>query len=116
MPGSSENNMENFDVFIEQVKEGAKALALKLFEEYKAVAIEESETFLAETKADIERWAKLLVTGALTREDFAWLVKGKKDLLDLHALKQAGLARVRISRFRNGLIKLIVDKAFAVFI
>jgi len=108
--------MDKFDDFLKQVKTGAVDLAMKLFKEYQDTAIKESETFIATTTADLERWAKLLITGDLTREEFEWLVKGKKNLLDLHALKQAGLARVRIDRFRNGVLKLIVDKAFAVFI
>lgn len=108
--------MTKFDDFLLQVKTGAKDLARELFMEYRDTAVKESENFFAAARADLERWTKLLITGDLTREDFEWLVKGKKDLLDLYALKQAGLARVRIDRFRNGVIKLVVDKAMAIFI
>jgi hypothetical protein len=108
--------MGKFEDFLDQVKTGTRDLALELFTEYQETAIKESEAFFAAAKADLERWAKLLVAGELTREDFEWLVKGKKDLLDLHALKQAGLARVRIDKFRNGVLRLVIDKAFGIFV
>ena len=108
--------MTKFDQFLGEVKKGVKNLVLELVHDYQDKAIKESEDFLERTKSDLERWLKLLIAGELTREEFEWLVKGKKDLLALHTLKQEGLARVQIDRFRNGLLKLIVDKAFAILI
>jgi hypothetical protein len=37
-------------------------------------------------------------------------------LAELHALKQAGLAMVRIDRFKNALLDLVIDTAFDVFL
>jgi len=108
--------MSKFDVFITEVKSEVKALAVKMFHEYQDAAVKESVAFLNQTKSDLERWLKLLIAGDLTREEFEWLVAGKKDLMDLYYLKEAGLARVRIDRFRNGLLKIIVDKAVAILV
>jgi hypothetical protein len=108
--------MAKFDDFINEVKSEVKSLAIKLFHEYQDTAVKESVAFLNQTRSDLERWLKLMITGDLTREEFEWLVAGKKDLLDLFALKEAGLARVRIDKFRNGLLKIIVDKAVAILV
>jgi hypothetical protein len=37
---------------------------------------------------------------------------GKKDLAELHGLKQAGLTLVKIESFKNGVIDIIVNAAF----
>lgn len=108
--------MAKFDNFINEVKKEAKILAVKLIHDYQEMAVKESLVFLNRTRSDLERWLKLMITGDLTREEFEWLVAGKKDLLDLYALEEAGLAKVRVDRFRNGLLKIIVDKAVAVLI
>ena len=40
-----------------------------------------------------------------------------RDLLaEFHTLKQAGIAMVRIDRFKNGLLDLVDDTAFDVFL
>jgi hypothetical protein len=43
-------------------------------------------------------------------------VQGKKDLAELEALEQAGLALARLDRFRTDLVHLVVDTAFGVFV
>lgn len=58
---------------------------------------------------------RLLAQGELTHDDFEWLVLGRKDVIELHALKQSGLALVRLERFKNALFDLIIDTAFDLF-
>ena len=107
--------MANFDDFWKTLKAGLEELALKNWNEVKGAAVADGQAFFDETKADLERWTKLLAAGELTRDDFEWLVAGKKDLAEMQALKNAGLAMVRLERFQNALISLVVDTAFEVF-
>ena len=79
---------------------------------YRDAAIRDGKEFLDKNKADIGRWIKLLASGDLNRDDFEWLVAGKKDLAEMFALKQAGLTKVAMDRFINGLIDTIVATAF----
>ncbi len=58
----------------------------------------------------------MLTQGYLTRDDFDWLVFGKKDLAALHALKQKQLTTVALDRFINGLIDIIVPTAFRILV
>ena len=107
--------MANFDDFWNTLKTGLEELALKNWKEVKDAAMADGDAFLDQTKADLERWTKLLGTGALTKDDFKWLVAGKKDLAELQALEKAGLTLVRAQRFQNALISLVIDTAFDTF-
>ncbi len=108
--------MAKFDDFWQALSKGLEDLALKNWKEVKDAAVSDGQAFLLKTQADLERWTLLLNTGALTREDFEWLVSGKKDLAEMHALEAAGLTAVRAEKFQNALISLVIDTAFKTFV
>ena len=108
--------MSNFNNFINIIEEGVKELAKKTLKGFKDEALSDTKNFLKETEEDLKRWTKLLAKGELSQDDFEWLVLSRKDVAELHALKQAGLALVRTDRFKNALIDLVIDTAFDVFV
>ena len=108
--------MSNFDDFVEAIEEGVKELAKKTLKGFKDEAITDAKAFLEASKEDLQRWTKLLAKGELSQDDFEWLVMGRKDVAELHALKQSGLALVRLDRFKNALLDLVIDTAFDVFL
>jgi hypothetical protein len=40
---------------------------------------------------------------------------GRKDVAAMAALTQAGLAQIRIERFRGALLHIVIESAFSVF-
>jgi hypothetical protein len=108
--------MADFSDFLRALEDGTKDLAKKTLKGFTPEALRDSKEFLRKTEEDLKRWTKLLASGELTQEDFEWLVLGKKDLAELHALKEAGIAVVRIDRFRNALMDLTIDTALDVFL
>lgn len=72
--------------------------------------------FLDETKADLETWTKELMAGNLSKDDFEWLVKGRKDLARMEAIKQAGMAAIEIEKLKNQIIDLVIGKALERFL
>lgn len=108
--------MPGFDDFLTKVRRKLTDLAKKNLAEHRDEAVADGKAFLEETRLDLERWTGLLADGKLSRDDFEWLVAGKKDLAELALLKQKGLARVRIDRFRNGLIDIVIDTAVSTFV
>ena len=54
-----------------------------------------------------------LQAGQLTQDDFTDLVNGDKDLAKLDAITQAGLALEQVQRFRDALVNLVINAAFA---
>lgn len=108
--------MADFDDFLENLKSGLEELAKKNWKELKDATEKDGKAFFEKTKEDLRRWTKLLAQGDLSKDDFEWLVNSKKDLAEMETLKQAGLALVRLERFQNALISLVVDKAFDTFL
>jgi len=107
--------MPDFDNFVDTIEEGVKELAKKTLKGFKDEALTDAKAFLEASKNDLQRWTKLMAQGELSQEDFEWLVMGRKDVAELHALKQSGLALVRLDRFKNALLDLVIDTAFDVF-
>ncbi len=108
--------MATFEEFVEILKKELVEFAEYSWKDYKTAAVKDGKAFLEQTRADLERWARMLATGDLTRDDFEWLLVGKKDLAELVALKKKGLAKVALDRFINGLIDTIVATAFKTFL
>ena len=104
--------MIKFDEFFKELGKELVEFAEYSWRKYRDAAIKDGKVFLEKSKADLERWIKLLASGALTQDDFEWLIAGKKDLAEMYALKQAGLTKVALDRFINGLIDTIVATAF----
>ena len=108
--------MASFDDFLNALKDGLTQLVAQSLADYKNAAVRDGEAFLMKTRADLERWTGELAQGQLSKEDFAWLVKGKKDLGEMEALKQAGLTLVRLDQFRTSLVNLVIGTASKVFL
>lgn len=108
--------MPDFNDFLDALKGEIVDLAHSNWTAFRDAAVQDSEAFLQKTKSDLKRWTRLLEQGELSKEDVAWLIKGKKDLAEMEALKQAGLAAARIDRFRSALIDRIINTTFRVFL
>ena len=107
--------MSKFDQFSESVMAGSKALAKEVFGGFEENAKADARAFLERAESDLRRWTALLATGEITERDFADLVLAKKTLADIYSLTQAGLALTQLERFRSGMIDLVIDSAFDVF-
>ena len=57
-----------------------------------------------------------LADGDLSQDDFKFLLKGKKALLEIHVNTQIGLAKVAVDKFNAALVDLIIDTAFDTFL
>jgi galactokinase len=107
--------MSKFDDFVEAIEEGVKQLAKNTLRGFKEEALSDAKDFLEASRDDIKRWTKLLADGKLTQEDFEWLVMSRRDVAELHVLKQKGLSKIRIDRFKTALLDLVIDTAFDIF-
>lgn len=101
----------NFENFFRELKDGARDIAREEAKGFVKEATSDGKAFLNAIRDDLELWTKQLAEGKLTVEDFEFLVKGKKDLAQMKALTQAGLAAVRIDRVRMAMIDLVITAA-----
>jgi len=108
--------MPGFDDFLSSVRKKLTNLVKRNLQDHRDEAIADGKEFLEKARADLERWTGLLAEGKLSRDDFEWLVAGKKDLAELTLLKQKGLAQVRVDRFKNGLLDIVIDTAVDTFL
>ena len=103
----------NFDDLFQQLKDGITGLAKSTVKKYVNEAKDDGKSLLESMKDKLQRWTKLLINGDLTTSDFEWLVNSQKDLVQMTALKQAGLAAIRIDQFKNSVLNLVVDTIFS---
>ena len=90
------------------VKTKSKARALEL-QQY-------VETFLNENVVDMERWLSLVREGSLTSDEFSWLVRSKKDLLELEFLELAGYTLVEAEQTRSDVLQLVIKAALSLIL
>lgn len=103
--------MPDIDEFLDALREEITDLAKTHLQDMQEAALEDGKAFLDQTQDDLERWGRLLEQGELSRDEFESLVRGQKDLAEMEALKQAGLAAVRAEQFRDALIDRIIGTA-----
>ncbi len=75
---------------------------------YAREATADAKDFLDTSKADLKNWVTLYAQGNISKDDLRDLILGQKDLSQMVALKQAGLAQISIDRFRNAMIEKVV--------
>jgi len=108
--------MATFDDFLTALESSILGFAESSWNAYKKQAILDGNAFIDKSKTDLEHWTIQLAKREISKNDFKWLVKGKKDLAELIALKQEGLGKAALDGFINGLIDTIVSTACKVFL
>jgi hypothetical protein len=79
-----------------------------------AAARQDAAAFVASSQADLRRWLEALAANRLSTDEFTSMVRGQLALCKLEALKQTGLAQIRLDELRAGILDLILDAAFKV--
>ncbi|MFD1140974.1 hypothetical protein ACFQ4C_07635 [Larkinella insperata] len=102
----------NFEDIFQSLEKGVESVATSSLKEYLSQAKTDGQRVLTDLKDNLERWAGEVETGAMTKEDLEFLLQEETALDELVSLKQAGLAAVRIDKFRNSLINMVVDTLF----
>jgi len=108
--------MPTFNDFVSTLKNDLLDFAKENLEEYKDEILKDGTLFIEKAKSDLERWTEGLATGALSKADFEFLLKGKKDLAQMEALKQLGLSKIRITKITNGIMDVVVGSAVKTFL
>jgi hypothetical protein len=108
--------MPTFNDFVSTLKNDLLDFAKENLEEYKEELLKDGTLFIEKAKSDLERWTEGLASGALSKGDFEFLLKGKKDLAQMEALKQLGLSKIRITKITNSIIDIVVGSAVKTFL
>lgn len=108
--------MPTFNEFISTVKDDLLDFAKENLNEYKDELLKDGNAFIKKAKKDLERWTEGLASGALSQADFEFLLKGKKDLAEMEALKQLGLSKIKVNKITDGVIGVVIGSAFKTFL
>ncbi len=99
--------MPSFDEVWNALKVNVVKYSEDNWNEFKDDAISDGKDFLEKCKDDLKRWSDLLSQEKLTQDDFEWLLLGKKDLAEMEALKQKGIAKKKLNNFLKGLLDTV---------
>lgn len=108
--------MSDFDDFVEMMEEGLKQLSRETIEDFRDGLKSDTRQFLHENKEDLQTWTMQLAIGELSKRDFEDLVLGRKDVMEMHALKVAEMSKIKLELCKMRVIELVVDTAFTVFV
>jgi len=104
------------DDLINTVLKDLKRYAKTKFKEKAPQLLEYIDTFLIENADVIERWQSMTTEGKLTRDKFSWLLKSRRDTLELKFLELGGYYTVTVEKTRDDLIKLIIKAALSLIL
>jgi hypothetical protein len=97
----------NFDQFYQNIESGVESLAKSTLQDYLTQAKADGENTVDGMKDYLQQWTLELEEGALTLDDLKYLLKEETALTEMTALKEAGLAAVRIDEFKLGITNVI---------
>ena len=98
----------NFQEIFNNLKQGVSSLAETSLKDFVLQAKSDGQKILDSMKAKLEKWSNQLANGELSPEDFKELILGQKDLLEMVALKEAGLLLISAEAFKNSVLNLII--------
>jgi|GEM_PF-599098 len=97
----------NFDQLIQNLESGVQSLAKSSFTEYEQAAKTDGANAIDGMKNNLQVWSQAVANGSLSFEDLGFLLKEEEALTEMTALKEAGLAEVRIDEFKLGVVNII---------
>ena len=103
--------MGDFNTFLGELKSSLRKLADSSFQKYSSQLLEDGTAFASKLEEDLKRWSAEYEIHEMTKEEFEFLVKSKKDLLEMEALKQEGLARTDLNKLRNAIVETVTGTA-----
>tara|TARA_R100001143_G_scaffold63594_1_gene73144 strand:- start:3762 stop:4091 length:330 start_codon:yes stop_codon:yes gene_type:complete len=106
--------MADFDRFLRIVKTDLVIVAENLGRDYAKEIVTEGTDFARRFQERLERRITLLANGELSKEEFEWLMKSEKNLIELKSIEKKGLAVVQLNEIRDAIIDTLIVAAFKV--
>ena len=108
--------MPDFSGFLGALKDGLVTLGKDHAKEFADALMKDGEDFAEKTKDNLKKWGGQLASGDLSPTEFESLVKGQGDLLQMEALKQAGMAAIQVDKLKKGILDTVVSAAKKTFL
>lgn len=102
----------NIDQLVQALESNVETLAKTTLQDYVSQAKADGQNAIGSLKSNLQQWTLELESGALKADDIAFLIKEEGALDEMTALKQAGLAQVKIDEFKTNLLTTITNTVF----
>jgi hypothetical protein len=94
---------------IESVLDELKTMAITMAKDEAEAFSADAKDFLERAKDDVAKWTKQLKNGEITKEDFRDLLEMKKSVAEMQALKQKGIAKIRLEQLQNQMLDTVTS-------
>lgn len=108
--------MATYSDFLDALRATIGSLVSDLAADLKIKAKADADAWLKDCEKDLQHWTQELADGDLRKGDYEELILGQRDLLKMKALTEAGLAKVRLDKFKDDLIAAVISTACKIFI
>jgi propanediol dehydratase large subunit len=78
-------------------------------DELKNIIIKGTSDFVKSQKDDLERYTQEFISKKIGQDDLEDLLKGKKDLLEMHGLTELGLSEVKAQEIKDKVFQVITN-------
>lgn len=99
----------DFDFFLIKLEEQLVVLFESKWVDLKKESKEDIDKFIKNSKEKLERWTILLSENKIDIEDYKWLVKSQKDMIELRALYSAGISKISLGHVKNKIVNTILE-------
>jgi hypothetical protein len=99
----------DFNSLLNELLDQAKEIAVSTFKDYKKQAVDDAESLVSGIKPKLEKWTLQFANGDLSKDDLEFLVLGQKELVEMNALKQVGIALIELDKLKNSILKSTVN-------
>ena len=101
--------MIDTDAVFQEISKGAALIAKQTAQQYAAQVTVDVKAFIDGSKDYIVEWSQQLNEGKLSKEEFEFLAAGRlKDLAQMRALTQAGIAAATLDATRTKIVSLAI--------
>jgi hypothetical protein len=102
----------DFQTVFNTLKTDITGLALTTVKKYKDEAVADALGLVENMKENLRTWTLQLANGKLSRKDYEFLVLAQKELIEMNALRQAGLSLIKADELKNKILNQIVKTVF----
>jgi hypothetical protein len=96
--------MIDFNHFLNMLKTDLTVIGNEFGRDYLDDILSDGTDFAIRRKENLERRAILLAEGKLTADEFNWLLRSDKNLLEMKAIKKRGLALVQMNKMQDAIL------------
>jgi len=98
----------DFQAVLATLREGVTSLATNTVQNYVNEAKTDGLNLVESLKTDIQTWEQELAEGKISALDVEFLIMAQKELIEMTALKQAGLGLIKVNEFKNNVLQLVI--------